>query len=103
MNFTLDVGLIVLAGAGVVGAAWATVAAQYTGMLLLLRRLYATGSVRYEPRVGAALRRAAPLAKVLAPLVVVYVARNLCYMMLQARPAPCAVPWKHSPHPSLVN
>jgi Na+-driven multidrug efflux pump len=84
VNASLDLALIVYAGAGVVGAAWATVAAQYLGMLLLLQRLRAKGGVWYRGlRTTAARARA--LWATLAPLVVVYVSRNLCYALLQAR------------------
>jgi Na+-driven multidrug efflux pump len=83
VNASLDAALIVYAGAGVVGAAWATVAAQYLGMLLLLQRLHVTGRVHFRRQVASAVKRLAALWKVLAPLVVVYVARNLCYMLLQ--------------------
>lgn len=93
VNASLDTTLIVYAGAGVVGAAWATVAAQYFGMLLLLQRLHTTGRVQFQLQVAPALKRLAALWKVLAPLVVVYVARNLCYMLLQVSTAP------PSPHP----
>lgn len=84
VNAALDVYLIVSFGAGVVGAAWATVAAQYLGMALLLWRLRRTGRVKLRLLAGLAggLR---DLWKTLAPLVVVYVARNLCYMRLQVR------------------
>lgn len=84
VNAVLDVGLVAGAGAGVVGAAWATVAAQYMGAALLLRRLAASPGVRYAWRAGMA-PAAVRLARELAPLVVVYVSRNLCYLMLQAR------------------
>jgi hypothetical protein len=83
VNFTLDVALIVFCGAGVAGAAWATVAAQYLGAVLLVQRLYAAGRVRFQPQLGNAWQQARPLAAVLAPLVVVYVSRNLCYLLLQ--------------------
>eukprot|EP00892_Ulva_mutabilis_P003019 jgi/Ulvmu1/12718/UM095_0022.1 len=82
VNAGLDVFLIVQAGAGVVGAAWATVAAQYLGMALLLWRVQATGRVRLRLVKGLA-GRLRELWRTLAPLVVVYVARNLCYMRLQ--------------------
>ena len=85
VNASLDVALIVLGGAGVVGAAWATVAAQYLGMALLVQRLHARGAVRFRRDAAAAAAALGALWKVLAPLVVVYVSRNLCYMMLQAR------------------
>lgn len=86
VNASLDISLIVCAGAGVVGAAWATVAAQYLGMLLLLQRMQTTGTVQYVWDVRAAVARVAGLWRVLAPLVIVYVARNLCYMLLQVCP-----------------
>jgi MATE family multidrug resistance protein len=83
VNFTLDIVLIVFGGAGVAGAAWATVAAQYLGAVLLVQRLCSTGRVRFTSRLAEAWRQARPLALVLAPLVVVYVSRNLCYLLLQ--------------------
>ena len=84
VNATLDSVLIAYAGAGVAGAAWATVIAQYLGMLLLLQRLHAKRTVWYRGlKVG--WDSVATLWKVLAPLVVVYVSRNMCYALLQVR------------------
>jgi hypothetical protein len=81
VNTTLDIYLITQLGMGVVGAAWATVVAQYLGMLLLLARLR-SGPVAF--RFGKAFwQRLGDLWRTLAPLVVVYVSRNLCYMRLQ--------------------
>lgn len=85
-NTVLDLLLVVGFGAGVVGAAWGTVITQYLGAALLLRRMYTAGRVRYQPglphRVDLAL-----LWATLAPLAVVYVARNLSYMQIQVAAA----------------
>ena len=84
VNATLDTVLIAYGGAGVAGAAWATVIAQYLGMLLLLQRLHTKRTVWYRGlKVGWG--SVASLWKVLAPLVVVYVSRNMCYALLQVR------------------
>lgn len=82
VNGTLDTLLIVYARAGIQGAAWATVAAQYLGALLLLQRLHAKKRVWFK-QLQDGLKKIATLWKTLAPLIVVYVSRNLCYALLQ--------------------
>lgn len=103
VNATLDTALIVFAKAGIAGAAWATVAAQYLGALLLLQRLRAKRRVWFRSlQVGA--RKIATLWKTLAPLIVVYVSRNLCYALLQVRagylPQQCCPDEHAAPAPS---
>jgi Na+-driven multidrug efflux pump len=85
INAVLDTVLIVAFKAGVTGAAWATVIAQYLGMLLLLQRLRAKRRVLFGS-VQQGLQRARVLWATLAPLTVVYVSRNLCYALLQVPP-----------------
>lgn len=69
VNSAGDVLLITQLGMGVVGAAWATVAAQYLGMLLLLNRLAKRGRVQFEFH-STLWARLKDLWKTLAPLVI---------------------------------
>lgn len=73
VNAAGDVLLITQLGMGVVGAAWATVAAQYLGMLLLLNRLANSGRVQFKLQ-SSLWARLKDLWTTLAPLVCIFAA-----------------------------
>jgi Na+-driven multidrug efflux pump len=75
VNSAGDILLITQLGMGVVGAAWATVAAQYLGMLLLLKRLGNSSRVQFELHSSLA-KRLRDLGNTLAPLVCVACAQS---------------------------